>query len=108
MKHQVIGSLSFRYFEEAGQDPSLYELEKMVSDFDKIEETDNEAETDAVQLGIVANKRKLLRKQLEVVCRMLSDAVLQNSTAFQDELARVIDLQNSLKEAMDVVFATRG
>ena len=88
------------YFEEDGQDPSLFELEEM-------EETVASSESDTVQLGMVANKRKLLRKQLEVVCRMLSDAVLQNSTAFQDELARVIELQNSLKEALDVASSSR-
>ena len=72
-----------------------------------MEETVASSESDAVQLEMVANKRKLLRKQLEVVCRMLSDAVLQNSTAFQDELARVIELQNSLKEALDVASSSR-
>ena len=65
------------------------------------------SETEDAPLEMVANQRKLLRKQLEVVCRMLSDAVLQNSTAFQDELARVIELQNSLKEALDVASSSR-
>ena len=65
------------------------------------------SEADTVHLETVANKRKLLRKQLEVVCRMLSDAVLQNSSAFQAELVRVIELQNSLKEALEVASSSR-
>ena len=90
----------FSYFEGSGQDPSLFELERL-------EESVASSEAGDVSLEMVANKRKLLRKQLDVVCRMLSDSVLQNSTSFQDELARVIELQNSLKEALEVATTTR-
>lgn len=103
--HQRLWYFSTSYFEENGEDPSYFELEeleKLIS-----ARVGKEEEENTVPLEIVANKRKLLRKQLEVVCRMLSDAVLQNSTAFQDELTRVIELQNSLKEALDVASSSR-
>ena len=74
---------------------------------ERLEESVASSEAGDVSLEMVANKRKLLRKQLDVVCRMLSDSVLQNSTSFQDELARVIELQNSLKEALEVATTTR-
>ena len=75
---------------------------------ERLEESVASSESGDVSLEMVANKRKLLRKQLDVVCRMLSDSVLQNSTSFQDELTRVIELQNSLKEALEVATSTRG
>ena len=102
---------SSSYFEENGEDPSrleLEELEKSIYAPGKEGEGEMEEEESLDKFKEnVANKRKLLRKQLEVVCRMLSDAVLQNSTSFQDELVRVIELQNSLKEALDVASSTR-
>ena len=106
LTHDIIW---FSYFEGNGEDPSQFELEELEKSIpiQEKKKEEEEEEEDSTALDFVDNKRKLLRKQLEVVCRMLSDAVLQNSTAFQQELARVIELQNSLREALDVASSSR-
>ncbi|CAH1787995.1 unnamed protein product [Owenia fusiformis] len=84
---EILDSIEKDYFDSQQFDASLFELEKLPEVGESLE------------LGQIDSDRQRLRGQLQAVSKKVSDLVLQNHSAFVDELHRVIDLQESLQTA---------
>ncbi|XP_020609199.1 syndetin-like isoform X2 [Orbicella faveolata] len=84
---EVLGSIKEIYFSDTSFDSSDYELHQLpeVLDLDELDDYRND-----------------LRRQLQAVSKTLYTKVLENHSAYVQELQRVMDLQESLHTASSI------
>lgn len=91
-EEEILSSIEEVYYSDNPFDASDYVLKKLPEDFD---------------LATIQAERQILRKQLYVVSKKVSDLILRHQSWYMQELQRVMELQCNLEEAGEICSHAR-
>lgn len=130
LEEEIINSIEQIYYSDLNEEDDRYENkvkkqqiedsienEISISEFDEQNQSNKEPFDpfehilnklpDTMDLGFILEEKKKLNKQLLVVTKRVSDLIQQNQSAYNNELASVVELQEILNDAITTCSSGR-